>query len=110
MIRQRGQAQIGIWLHIQRACPPHSSKGIALLSLPDQLALSSSDDWCLRRYARKRGFALVRFRGPVDRSVNHGGYRLVDAATRSTVAGTFFELTASDVLEWIEILSAAAEP
>lgn len=80
-----------------------------MLTLPDELALPHAEEMKLRRFARKHRFALVRFRGPVDNLFNHGGYMLTDAATRSTVAGVFYELTASDVLEWIEILSAAAE-
>jgi hypothetical protein len=82
---------------------------VAMHPLPDQLVLSHSDDMVLRRFARRRGFVLERFRGPVDNLFNHGGYKLTEAATQATVAGAFYELTGSDVLEWIEILSAAAE-
>ena len=80
-----------------------------MFTLPDQLALTNTEDARLRRYARKRGFVLVRFRGPVDHLFNHGGYMLTDAKTESIVAGAFYELTGSDVLEWLEVLSPAAE-
>ena len=62
---------------------------------PTEKALESH----ARRAAKRAGYIAYKSRGQsgVD---NHGGFRLLDAGGSCTIAGTWFELTAQDVIDY----------
>ena len=89
----------GPWPMFNPKCPVHLE--IMMPIFPNEFVLSSSDDACLRRLAISAGYVLRKSRwrsGSID---NHGGYMLVDPDTGGAVAGGRFDLTGSEVAEYL---------
>lgn len=62
----------------------------------------AAEDSRLRRLAKKSGYALRRSRSRIYSINNRGEYQIVDPFLNAIVAGEKYDLTASDVQDWLK--------